>query len=259
MSEHNVKDPQLQRPRLRMVRHPEVSEDLARAIATGRYPVGSLLPTEFELCHHYGASRHTIRVAVAELASLGLVSRRKKIGTRVEAVAPIRGYRQTLASIEDLMQFGAAHVRSVQDAGPVTAGRLLAEDLGCPIGKTWFRIRSLRYNDQNGGVPFGLTEVYVDPAHAEMGKLAEQSPDRLISSIIQEQTGQDIHRIRQDVGATLINGPLAALLEADAGSAALKIVRHYLDSAGAMFVGSISIHPASRFRVSFELKRDVAG
>jgi GntR family transcriptional regulator len=253
MSEHKVKGAP---PSAHGVRHADVSEDLLRGIACGRYPVGSLLPTEFELCHLYNASRHTIRVAIAELANLGLVTRRKKVGTRVEAVAPIRGYRQILASVEDLMQFGATHVRSVKDSGLVTANRALATDLGCAIGAKWFRIRSLRYNDRNGGAPFGVTEVYVDPVHTDMGKLAQQSPDRLISSIIEAQSGQSIDRIRQDIGATLITPALAAMLEADVGSAALKIVRHYLDRDGTMFVGSISIHPASRFRVSFELKRD---
>ena len=40
---------------------------------------------ELELCEHYGTSRHTVRLAVTKLVALGLVSRRKRTGTRVEA------------------------------------------------------------------------------------------------------------------------------------------------------------------------------
>jgi GntR family transcriptional regulator len=77
--------------------------------------VGSLLPTELELSERYGVSRHTIRIALRELQDLGLVSRRKKVGTRVEAIAPTSNYLQSITSIEDLVQFGAAHTRVVRD------------------------------------------------------------------------------------------------------------------------------------------------
>ena len=80
-------------------RYAQVARDLAEGIRSGRFPVGSLLPTEFELCDQYGASRHTVRSALKELQELGLVSRRKKAGTRVEAVTATSGYRKPLASV----------------------------------------------------------------------------------------------------------------------------------------------------------------
>src|SRR3954454_23191489 len=78
-------------------RYAQVARDLTEGIADGRFPVGSLLPTELELCEHYGASRHTVRAAIRELQELGFVSRRKKVGTRVEATSVSSGYRQSLA------------------------------------------------------------------------------------------------------------------------------------------------------------------
>ena len=85
------------------IRFAELAQDLTARIASGRYAVGDLLPTEFELCRQYDASRHTVRLAIGELEQLGLVSRRKKVGTRVVAAAPSAGYRQSLASVEDLV------------------------------------------------------------------------------------------------------------------------------------------------------------
>ena len=73
-----------------------------------------LLPTELDLCEHYGASR--------QLQDQGLISR-KKAGTRVEAAVPTSGYRQSLASLEDLIQFGAAHIREVSGDGRGHGGR----------------------------------------------------------------------------------------------------------------------------------------
>lgn len=235
-------------------RHADIARDLRAAIGSGSLPVGTVLPTELELCSGYGVSRHTVRIAIADLAEAGLVTRRKRRGTVVEAVQPARSYRHTVASIEDLMQYGADHVRSVRRAWVVTATARLARDLSCPVGTRWFCVSSLRYESGASDVPLGVTDVYVDPGHDEVGDLARKSPDRLISSFIAERTGQRVARIRQEVAAVLIDRKLSSLLIADLGSPALRIVRHYLDDAGQVFVRSISTHPASRFNVSSTLE-----
>ena len=236
-------------------RHADIARDLRDAIAAGSLPVGTVLPTELELCSRYGVSRHTVRIAIAGLAEGGLVTRRKRAGTVVQAAQPTRSYRQTVASLEDLVQYGADHVRSVRRAGLVTAGPALAKNLGCPVGTQWFCVSSLRYDKLAGGLPLGLTDVYVAPVHAAVGELARQSPDRLISSFVAERTGQRIARITQDVTAALMDHRLAALLVVDAGSPALRIVRHYLDDDGKLIVGSVSVHPGDRFHVASSLER----
>jgi GntR family transcriptional regulator len=128
---------------------------------------------------------------------------------------------------------------------------VLANDLCCPVGTRWFCVSSLRYGrvtgDLPGGVPLGLTDVYVDPAHAEVGNLARRSPDRLISSFVAERTGQRIARIKQDVTAVLIGRRLSSLLIVHAGSPGLRIIRRYLDDNGESFVGSVSVHPPAGF------------
>ena len=107
-------------------RYAQVARDLVAGITSGRFPVGSLLPTELELCERFGTSRHTVRAALRELQALGLVSRRKRIGTRVEATQASGGYNESLASLEDLVQLAATHVRAVQEIDDVVADRSLA-------------------------------------------------------------------------------------------------------------------------------------
>ena len=235
-------------------RHAIIARDLRAAIAAGSIPVGTVLPTEMELCARYGVSRHTVRIAIADLAEAGLVVPRKRLGTVVRAAQPVRSYRQTVASVDDLVRYGADHVRSVRETGTVKADAALARDLGCAPGTRWFRVSSLRYDNNAGELPLGLTDVYVDPVHADVGNLARQSPNRLISSLVAERTGQRIARIKQHVTAVLINAWLSSLLAAEAGTPALRIVRHYLDDSGQLFVGSVSVHPADRFDVSSTLE-----
>ena len=250
MSEHNVK----QNP-APAVRHAEVARDLTEGIASGRFPVGSLLPTEFELCDLYGASRHTVRVAIGELAELGLVSRRKRAGTRVEARTPPGSYRQSLTSLEDLVQFGTAHVRVVQETGELVADPALAKALGCLAGSRWLKISSVRLNGRSGVPPVGWTDVYLDPAYTEVPALARASPAALISSLVEQRYGRQIAEVHQDVGAVALPGRLAEALRAEAGSPALRVVRRYLDPASEVFEISDTIHPAGRFTASSRLER----
>jgi GntR family transcriptional regulator len=231
------------------------TRDLAEGIASGRFPVGTLLPTEFELCDRYGVSRYAVRKALDELQELGLISRRKNVGTRVEAARPKPGFTQSIATVDELAQFGAEHVRVVRDVREVVADLSLAKELGCPGGTRWLRISSLRMEGGRKPRPICWTDVYVDAAYAEVGAMVRKSPATLISSLIEERYGRAISRIRQEVQGMCLPKPLAVELQAETNSAALKVIRRYLDSADEMFEVSVSIHPADRFTFAMEMTR----
>ena len=233
----------------------DIARHLTEAITTGHFPVGSLLPTELELCAHYGTSRHTVRAALTELQCQGLVSRRKNVGTRVESASPKSAFRPTLASVDDLVQFSATHIRKVQSVGEVTADAALALDLGCPAGSRWLRISSLRLEADADSLPVGWTDVYVDPAYADVGDMVRSEPGTLVCALIESRHGRRIAEIRQDIHAAPVTEAMAKRLRVAPGAAALKIVRRYLDAAGEAFEMSISLHPAERFSVSMRLQQ----
>lgn len=236
--------------------HSDISRHLTHAITSGHFAIGSLLPTELELCNHYKTSRHTVRAALAELQRLGLVSRRKNVGTRVEAAKPRDTFRPTLASVDDLVHFGTEHLRQVQSIEEVAVAGAVAEDLGCAPGARWLRISSLRLDGGCESGPIGWTDVYVDPAYSEIGEIVRESPETLISSLIGTRYDRQIAEIHQDVRAcTVKDAAMAKALLVEQGAAALKIVRQYLDADGQAFEVSISVHPADRFSVSMRLTR----
>src|SRR5512145_1987735 len=72
---------------------------LREGIAEGRWKVGQQIPTEVELCSTHGVSRATVRLAVAELVSLGYLKRIQGKGTFVRS----RGAQglQLLAALSD--------------------------------------------------------------------------------------------------------------------------------------------------------------
>ncbi|HNK17178.1 MAG TPA: GntR family transcriptional regulator [Piscinibacter sp.] len=235
--------------------HAEIAKDLAEQIASGKVPVGSLLPTEFELCERYDASRYTVRMALGQLQEQGLISRRKNVGTRVEASRPSGGFMQSLASVEDLAQFGATHVRVVRDVSEVVVDVQQAQFLGCPGGSRWLRISSLRMDGGRKSRPIGWTDVYIDPAYAEIGPMVREAPQTLISELIESRYGRRITRIRQDIRASTVPAQLSDELKVEAGSPALMVIRRYFDAADEVFEMTVTVHPAERFTFSMELTR----
>ena len=232
----------------------DIARHLTEAIATGRFPVGSLLPTEFELCDKYKTSRHTIRAALHELQQSCLVSRRKNVGTRVESNRPVNAFRPALASLDDLMQFGSTHVRKVLTVRKVILRGSLARELRCENESKWLRISSVRM-DGKDSPPVGWTDAYIDPAFADIAETVKSSPDTLISALIEERYGHRIAQIRQEIHAMAITEAMAKHLQVAPGTPALKIIRWYLDRTNRPFEISVSVHPAGRFAVSMQLER----
>lgn len=60
-----------------------VYDTLLRSVVDGRFPVGSRLPSELDLCESHGASRPVIREVLARLRAQGIVESRKGSGSYV--------------------------------------------------------------------------------------------------------------------------------------------------------------------------------
>lgn len=61
----------------------DVTNHLGREIISGRYPPGTILPNEAEICETFSVGRSAVREAVKMLAAKGLVESRPRRGTQV--------------------------------------------------------------------------------------------------------------------------------------------------------------------------------
>lgn len=240
-------------------RYAQVARQLAEAISSEYYPVGSLLPTEVELAEQYAVSRSTIRAAMQELQNTGLVSRKKGVGTRVEAASPPQeqpGFFQAVGGIEEVQQFGDATTRETVEVHDEVADDALAQRLGVRPGSRWLRISSLRlWRNRPQDLPVCWTDVYIDASFSSKVRARLDQTTGLFSILIEELSGRRIQEIRQQIRAVTLSPLHAELLRARNGDAALEIRRHYLLSAGSLAEVSISIHPSDRFAYSTSLKR----
>jgi GntR family transcriptional regulator len=243
-------------------RYAYVARRLAEDIASGRHPVGSILPKELELAEQFNVSRATVRAALSELQQVGLVSRKRNAGTKVEAARPAASddnFHQSLNSIDDLVQYADKTERQIQNIAPEIADTELAARLGCRPGSRWLRVSMLRvHGGQPHQPPICWTDIYLDDAFSELRDILYDYKG-LVGSLVETRYGRRITDIRQSITAVGVPASLAEPLNCKPDTHALHIRRRYLDAAGAPLLITLSTHPAGRFAYEISLKRQKEG
>ncbi|MGI8482731.1 MAG: GntR family transcriptional regulator [Thermomicrobiales bacterium] len=235
-------------------RYRQVADQLIAQIGAGDYPVGSLLPTEMELCAHYGISRATVREALRRVRDAGLISRRRRIGTEVIARTPPVSYRQPTNSISDLLQYADETRIETLSEKRIICDTQLASMLECHEGHAWLRINSLRTAPSDSR-PICVTTAYVDADLPDIDKHLK-SVTGPISAMLEHIYGIRIARVEQSILAVRINKRQAKLLRAEAGSPALRAVRRYYRENGKLIEQSTTTHPSDRFTYVTSLVRE---
>jgi DNA-binding FadR family transcriptional regulator len=69
--------------RRRQTSHAQVVDELGKAIVSGAFPIGSILPGDAELVQRFKVSRTVLRESMKTLAAKGLVVPRARVGTKV--------------------------------------------------------------------------------------------------------------------------------------------------------------------------------
>ena len=232
-----------------------VAQRLIEDITGGRYPVGSLLPTELELCTQFGVSRHTIREAMRRLQERGLVTRQRGIGTSVKANRVDTRYVQSTMEISDLPRYVEDTRLVTTEAEDVIAGEALAELLKCPPGQRWVKVTGYRYAGKDK-LPMALTDIYINAAYAGVRKLIGTMKVPAYT-LIEKQYGITIGEVKQEIRATIIGAADAKRLSVKPGSAGLVVTRRYLGDNDRPIEVAVNLHPADRFSYSMSLRLQV--
>lgn len=231
-----------------------LAQSLLRDIETGRYPVGSLLPTEIELTRHFNMSRHTVREAMRRLQQLGVVTRQQGIGTRVKAAATATRYVHKVDSIADLFQYVRDARLVIDRRDDVTADEALAGKLGCREGHRWIRLTGVRHiKGSNSALCF--TEVYISYEYAAVAESVGRT-QMPIYKLIEQKFGVQIVEVRQQIRAVALCSAIARTVEAKPNTPGLSIVRHYVSSEERVVEIAFNTYPADRFTYSERLRRD---
>jgi DNA-binding GntR family transcriptional regulator len=231
----------------------QVANELIDGIGGGIYPVGGLLPTEMELCKQYGISRSTVREALRKLRDVGLISRQRRVGTKVLSRAPSASYRQPTNSISDLLQYADDTRVEILSKKRFVCDPSLADQLECRVGRSWLRIDSLRTIPDTPN-PICMTTAYLDGRLRNLERNLE-GIDGPISAMLERTYGVRIARVEQSIQAIALNKRQAKLLKAAPGSPALLATRRYYRADGTLIELSSAIHPSDRFTYVTSLVR----
>ena len=139
-------------------RYAQVEAVLASNIADGTLPPGSQLPTETALIERFGVSRPTVRRAVQNLVSRGLVEILRGKGTFVTRPKITQELTALTGFVEDMQTLGRNPTARVLDKQVVAADKAVAHHLALPAGSLVVRIRRVRLAD---GDPVSFDETYL--------------------------------------------------------------------------------------------------
>jgi GntR family transcriptional regulator len=149
------------------LKHQSIAAAVRERIAAGEFVAGRHLPSETELAGAYAASRMTIRKALDQLRSEGLVDSRQGFGWFV-AAEPLRQSLGRLATIEaQLAESGRRSERRVLDFGFVAAPPRAVAVLGAG------RVLAVRRVNVVDGTPWARVTVWCPEALASHLSLAD--------------------------------------------------------------------------------------
>ena len=200
---------------------------LREQILQGAFAQNGALPKEEDLCDHFGVSRITVRRALADLATLGLVERRHGLGTFVREGFSVSRPAPNLSLVEELQKQARETevevLRFERTAAPESAAALLQLGDGEQAMHA-VRLRSL------GGVPVMLTDAWM-PARLRKGVTAAKLRKKALYEALMEQ-GIKFGRVVQEFTAVIADPILARHMKVEVGAPLQRLVRLMHDGAG---------------------------
>ncbi|WP_405802546.1 GntR family transcriptional regulator [Streptomyces halstedii] len=187
----------------------QVSQSLRASVLGRPRDAPSRLPTEEKLAAHYGVSVLTMRQALKELESEGLISRHRRRGTFIEPrarrVSPVR----LLGSIDAIVAQQSGERTTVLDHGPAPVPGELAEFFpDCAEVMSYRRLRC----DEATGEPTNWAENAVRRELADRIDVTDlvRWP---MTKVLRDGVGVRISRITDTVEARLADPVTAELLQ----------------------------------------------
>lgn len=239
-------------PPISKPRYQSVADQLRRDIEKGRYRVGSLLPTELQICESYGISRHTAREALRVLTHDRMIERRQGSGTMVIANSRQR-FNHSISSVQDLLQYGANTRLSIKATERVPADDDIAELLECDVGTEVVHLHGVR-SEHKGEAPFCVTDIYRIAGKDALSKRLMEVSGAVYALVDELEIGH-IGMVEQDISAAQLPAENAAELGAPKHSVCLQITRRYFDTGGKLIVAAVNLHPGTDFVYSMSLKQ----
>ena len=201
---------------------------LASEITDGYVKVGDQLPTEDSLIERFEVSRITVRRAIQNLVSRGLVEIRRGKGTFVAVPKITQELTELSGFVEDMHALGRKPTARVIGKDIVTADITVAGQLALTKGQRVVRIRRVRLAD---GVPLSFDETYLP---LELGRkiLTNNLKTEPIFSLLERKYDVPLIEAEYKLEAVVAEAEVAAALRVKQGSPIFRIERTSYSTGG---------------------------
>ena len=223
----------------------QLAEQLSRAIASGDLQPGDPFENEVALAERLGLSRPTVRQAIQELVSQGLLLRRRGLGT---TVANRRVHRRAeLTSLWDDLEATGAAPSTVVIAHEEVTDSAVCSALDLPEDTPLLSLRRLRLA---GTQPLALLHNWLPPTLADLSR-----DDLEAQGLYAVLRGRGVRPVvaRQTFGARMPTAAERRLLDMSGSEPLLTMTRTAFDALGRAVEYGDHAYPASRYSVEVML------
>lgn len=238
-------------------RYAFVAEVLAGELRGGQYAIGSLLPTEAQLCERFSVSRATVREALRRLADLGYISKVHGVGTRVDSTEPRSNYNVAVSSVAEFMQYGTETTFIITERNDVDLTPEMAGVLGIAEGLAGVKLSGYRVNRHGDTRPISFSEIHIPRAYASVLDGSDR-PSQPFYRAIATRFQHEVLGVDQEIRAISVGKRAAVVLNVPEGSPGLYILRRFFGRNHTLLEVTENIHPAERFSYRMYLNRDVS-
>ncbi|PQV52482.1 GntR family transcriptional regulator [Paraburkholderia sp. BL21I4N1] len=199
----------------------KVEAVLASSIADGSLPPGSQLPPEDSLIQRFDVSRTTVRKAIQNLATRGLIEIRRGKGTFVAQPRITQELTELSGFVEDMQALGRTPTARLIDKRVVAADSSVARHLALAPGTLVVRIQRVRLAD---GVPTSFDETYLPRELGDKVVTHDLSVEPIFA-LLEQKYGMPLVEAEYRLEAVLAQEDIAAALGIDAGSPIFLVER----------------------------------
>jgi len=206
-------------------------EGVIAFIGDQRYQPGCRLPSENDLAAELGISRPTLREALMELQTQGVIERRRGVGTFVadEKPASLRPGIERLRSFRSLSQAaGVGFARSSWSVQEALADEGVASALGIALGEPVVYVRTTATASEIPAATFG---TYILHKYVAVESLTVYSSGSLLDFVI-ETGSPKLHHTNTELSATGASGPVSEWLDVPDGTPVLGLTEVFYDRSG---------------------------
>lgn len=236
-----------------MPKYLQISVWLKELIKTKRYKAGEKLPSEVELSKLCGVHRNTLRQAISELTSIGLVRKERGIGTFIADPAPVvlRQKLERIASTAEMMQNeGITQYSKIIGKKVKIASDEIAAALHLGSSKKVIIIRRVRIGN---GTPYIYEESHLP--YDLFKEILKMDLTGSMYKIFSKKFNIVLARSKQSIGAVNLDSKIAKILQLPVNSAGIFMESITFNQKSIPMEVLYSYHRGDKYKLEIELGR----